>query len=41
VWLTGQLYGRFDGLVFLVMAGVGGAALLTVRRLALAASQPD
>ena len=30
VWLTGQFYGRFHGLVFLPMAAIGGLALLTV-----------
>ncbi len=34
VWLTGQLYAGWGGLVFLLMAAVGGAGLLTVRPLA-------
>lgn len=34
VWLTGQLYGQLGGQVFLLMAAIGGAAVLLVRPLA-------
>ncbi len=33
VWLTGELYGEYDGLAFLPMAAVGGTAGLLVRPL--------
>ena len=36
VWVTGQLYAGWGGGVFLLMAGVGGAALAVVRPLGLA-----
>ena len=34
VWVTGQLYGAWGGLVFLPMAAVGGLGLVTLRSLA-------
>jgi PPP family 3-phenylpropionic acid transporter len=39
--LSGWLYARYGGLVFLAMAAVGGAALLLVRPLARVTAVPD
>ena len=40
VWLSGQIYGAAGGLVFLLMAVVGGAALLLVPSLSRATLRP-
>ena len=40
IWLSGQLYGAAGGLVFLLMAAVGGSALLVVPLLPGAARRP-
>jgi len=40
IWLSGQMYQAYGGLVFLVMAAIGGSALLVVPALASATSSP-
>jgi len=40
IWFSGQIYGEAGGLTFLVMAVIGGSALLSVPALARAFSRP-
>ncbi len=40
IWLSGRIYGQAGGLVFLVMAGVGGAALFAARAMGRLPPQP-